>query len=257
VTHTNRRGVNLAPLSFLGWSLPAQLIGYAAVLLAPPLSAFLAALLHASVTFLILSLLRIPIPWRVMNVLLPAVLLLVAYDEVWDAMRWIVPLVAGTYVLTYLPTFWTRVPFFPTDPAVYRSILEELPRGPFTIIDLGCGFATGLCHLASARRDGTFIGVEISPVPLLVAKARALRHPNVTIEAGSFWNRSLAPYDVVYAFLSPEPMPALEEKAMREMKPGALLIANSFPCPRRADKEVVTGARRQQSLYVYRIPLRQ
>ncbi len=60
-------------------------------------------------------------------------------------------------------------------------------------------------------------------------------------------------YDVVYAFLSPAPMPRLWEKAGIEMAPGAMLISNSFVVPDVAPVAVITvDDRRATRLYVYR-----
>ncbi|HSX69654.1 MAG TPA: class I SAM-dependent methyltransferase, partial [Pseudomonas sp.] len=46
-------------------------------------------------------------------------------------------------------------------------------------------------------------------------------------------------YDVVYCFLSPAPMAELWTKARSEMRPGSLLISNSFEIPGVAPGEVI------------------
>ena len=58
-----------------------------------------------------------------------------------------------------------------------------------------------------------------------------LAQSNVNIHYGDFWPRHLGEFDVVYAFLSPAPMPALWAKAVREMRPGSLLVSNTFTVP--------------------------
>jgi hypothetical protein len=45
------------------------------------------------------------------------------------------------------------------------------------------------------------------------------------------WSTDLVREDMVYAFLSTEPMPALYRQGETEMKPGSLLVSNSFPAP--------------------------
>ena len=47
----------------------------------------------------------------------------------------------------------------------------------------------------------------------------------------SLWQVPLGDFDVVYCFLSPQPMPALWDKARREMAAGSWLISNSFAIP--------------------------
>ena len=68
------------------------------------------------------------------------------------------------------------------------------------------------------------------------------------------WRADLAGYDVVYAFLSPAPMPALGEKAKREMRPGSLLVSNSFAVPEVSPERVIElDDARQTLLYCYRL----
>jgi hypothetical protein len=69
---------------------------------------------------------------------------------------------------------------------------------------------------------------------------------------GDLWQTSLSGHNVVYAFLSPAPMPALWEKARREMPPGSLFVSNSFAVPGAVATRVieVDDARR---LYCYQI----
>ena len=62
-------------------------------------------------------------------------------------------------------------------------------------------------------------------------------------------------YDVVYAFLSPEPMPALYEKVRREMKPGTRFVSNSFSVAEAPpDDTVIVGDRRRTKLHIWNIP---
>ena len=54
---------------------------------------------------------------------------------------------------------------------------------------------------------------------------------NITWRWDDLWATDLSRFDVVYAFLSPVPMPRLWEKVQKEMPPGSLFISNSFPVP--------------------------
>jgi SAM-dependent methyltransferase len=98
-------------------------------------------------------------------------------------------------------------------------------------VDLGCGFGGPLAHLAKARPDAAFTGVEASPLTWLVAWLRCLPRANAHIRLGSLWRTDLAAFDVAYAFLSPVPMPALWAKVRREMKAGSRFISHSFDVP--------------------------
>jgi hypothetical protein len=60
---------------------------------------------------------------------------------------------------------------------------------------------------------------------------------------------------VVYAFLSPAPMPRLWTKALAEMAPGTLLVSNTFTIPGVAPEQtIVLPGRSDARLYVYRLP---
>ncbi len=126
----------------------------------------------------------------------------------------------------------TRVPLYHASRDAWVKLETLLPDRPgLRFVDLGCGFGGPLAHLAQARPDGRFVGVEASPFTWLVAWLRCLPRPNVFIRLGSLWRADLAAFDVVYAFLSPVPMPALWAKVRREMKPGSRFISHSFEVP--------------------------
>jgi hypothetical protein len=123
-------------------------------------------------------------------------------------------------------------------------------------IDLGAGIGgTGL-HLAKSRSGLLVEAVETAPLPFAIAW---LRHqlfapPNAKLSYANLWECDLGAYDVVYCFLSTAPMPALMDKARREMKPGALLVSNSFAVPGiSADEIVEVDDGRRTKLHVWRI----
>jgi len=140
----------------------------------------------------------------------------------------------AAFVLLLL-VFWrtdrSRVPLYLTNRRTTQAVLETLPAGACRCIDLGCGDGGLLCRLEQARPDCAFFGIEHAPLTWLLARWRAASRPSVTIHYGSFWQADLGNYDVVYAFLSPAPMARLWLKAVAEMRPGALLVSNSFPIP--------------------------
>lgn len=125
-----------------------------------------------------------------------------------------------------------RVPLYLSNPTTWRALVECLPDGVgVRFVDLGCGLGGTLAYLADARSDGHFYGIESAPLPFLLSRLRLMRKDNAEVCFGDIWCEHLGKYDVVYVFLSPEPMPALWEKARAEMRPGSLLISNSFEIP--------------------------
>lgn len=161
----------------------------------------------------------------------------------------------AAFVLLLL-VFWrtdrSRVPLYLTNAATAEALLKLLPATPCRVLDLGCGDGGLLRQLAKARPDCLFTGIEHAPLPWLAARLRTLGLTNVTIRYGDFWQEPLGRYAVVYAFLSPAPMPQLWTKAMREMSPGALLVSNSFAVPGQpADATVEVADRRNTRLFLY------
>ncbi len=135
--------------------------------------------------------------------------------------------------LVYGKTYQTQVPLYPSSHVAALALASLLPaqRG-FSFIDLGSGCGGLLHHLRKARPDGDYHGIEAAPLPFLLSQCRSVfGATGCRLSWGDFWNRDLAPYDVVYAYLSPVPMVALWRKARREMHPGSILISNSFAVP--------------------------
>jgi hypothetical protein len=149
-------------------------------------------------------------------------------------------------------TFRTRVPLFLTNQATARSLLRALPQDrPVHLVDLGCGTGELLRRLAMSRPDCRFTGIENAPLPWLIAHLRNRHLRNVTIRRDDLWSAHLGHFDVIYAFLSPVPMPKLGKKAALEMRPDALLIANSFEIPGLTADRVVDDEPGARELFVY------
>lgn len=155
--------------------------------------------------------------------------------------------------LVYGGGLWTRVPLYHASRDAWRHLEAQLPARPgLRFVDLGCGFGGALAHLARARPEGRFLGVEASPLPWLVAWLRCLPLPNASVRLGSLWRVDLAGMDAAYAFLSPVPMPALWAKVQREMAPGSRFISHSFEVPGARPARVVPVAGRDGArLLVY------
>ena len=145
---------------------------------------------------------------------------------------WVWPTALLGLALVYGGGILTRVPLYNSNQAAWAALLELLPAGPVRFVDLGAGLGGPLAFLARERPDCFFHGVEASPLTWLGAWLRTLpARGNCRVRWGSLWREELCDYDVVYAFLSPAPMPELWAKAVREMKPGSLLVSNTFTVP--------------------------
>lgn len=199
--------------------------------------------------------------WSVFLMLLPLLFVQLLSLELGAA--WYFALFA-TLLLVYGSTFSTRVPLYLAGPKVRAALLAVLPAqratpGRLSFIDLGSGLGGVVLSLARARPDAEFLGVELAPLPALLGwcRGRLSGLPNAQLRHESLWNVDISDADVVYAFLSPVPMPALWDKARREMKEGALLVSNSFVVPGvPADRVIEIDDARGSRLHVWEIRAR-
>lgn len=147
-----------------------------------------------------------------------------------------------------------RVPLYLSNKRTRDALAGLLPnKEGMRAVDLGAGLGGPLLTLSAARPDGEFVGCETAPLSWLVARLRLAGRSNVRLMFASLWSLDLGGFDVVYAFLSPTPMRKLYEKAAKEMKPGSILVSNSFPVPGvDADAVVELDDRRGTHLFVYR-----
>jgi len=137
----------------------------------------------------------------------------------------------------YWSTFRSQVPLYLSSKRVWRTLEELLPPPEagknFSFMDIGSGMGGVLTHLSAVRPDGRYFGVENAPLPYWLSRLRIKlgKHPHCRVIWGSLWDCDLAPYDVVFAYLSPVPMEQLWHKVKQEMRPGTLFVSNSFAVP--------------------------
>ena len=155
-------------------------------------------------------------------------------------------------VLVYGCIWKSRVPLFFTTARAQDALAAVLPPGPLRFLDLGCGDARVLARLAGKRPGSHFDGVEQALVPWLVASLRCwLAEGDCAVARGDLWAADLSQYDVVYAYLSPAVMPALWDKARREMRPGTRLVS-AFAVPgAEPDETVEAGDALRTRLHVW------
>lgn len=236
--------------------LVAQVCGLALAALAlkffPTGGLWLLGGLQISAACLISRLLRQPSWWMPIHLLFfPAVLV----AQMLHLPGWFY---LGGLVLLGL-VFWGTVkgdvPLYLSSPAVAEAVIaiaDKEQAGRF--IDLGAGVGSVAEPLAKRMPNLLVEAWERAPLPWAVTAWRSRRLPNLSVVRGSLWACDLSVYDVVFAFLSPQPMPALGEKLKKEMHAGTLFVSSSFPVPEwRPESVVEVRDRRTTTLYCYRM----
>ncbi|WP_157231164.1 class I SAM-dependent methyltransferase [Kiloniella laminariae] len=185
------------------------------------------------------SLLALPIWWGFINFVFPLALFIASGFAL---PGWIY-LVA---FLLCLAVFWNvgseRVPLYLTNKKTWEALSDLLPaKEKVSFVDIGSGIGGTVMYLGKQQPQGLFTGIENAPIPFIISWfwQKLTQAPNVTCCYGDYWQMDLSSQDIVYCFLSPEPMPRVYEKAARELKSGAILISNSFDVPGHLPDQVI------------------
>ena len=158
-------------------------------------------------------------------------------------------------LLFYRGAVTGQIPLFLSNARTVSALATLAGTRPgLRFLDLGAGIGTCLVALHKMRPEAQLTGIENAPASWLIGYLRTRHLSACTWRMADLWKVSLRDFDVVYAFLSPAPMPALWQKIQREMRPGSLFISNSFAVPDVAASEIVEiDDSRQTRLYCYRI----
>lgn len=148
----------------------------------------------------------------------------------------------------------TRVPLFLSHRATIEALAPLLPPDRlFRFLDVGSGTGRVVVALARAFPQGEFTGVEQAILPYLIARWRGRGLPNLHLRRADAFALPWTGYDVLYAFLSPVPMPDLWRKACAELPPGALVCSNEFPIPGIEPQARVLPQGTTRPLWLYRV----
>ena len=166
----------------------------------------------------------------------------------------------GWFLLAFIALFLVfrgavagRIPLYLSNVHAVAALAELIAeRDAKQVVDLGAGLGSVVAPLAAEMPERRFIGIENAPASWLFGFLRTRGLANCAWHNQSLWDAPLGEADLVYAFLSPEPMPRLWEKAVREMRPGSMLVSNTFPVPEITPTLCIElGDRRGTVLYCY------
>ncbi len=163
------------------------------------------------------------------------------------------------FLLLYLffsNTARERVPLYLSNRATIEALGRLMrERSANRFIDLGSGLGGVVRGIAGDGRKAEgrkAEGYETAPMAFLISAILSKLTGRGTIYRRDIWSADITEADLVYVFLSPEPMPMIHDKARREMKPGSLLVSNSFAIPGLdADEIWDLSDRRKTRLYLY------
>jgi hypothetical protein len=134
----------------------------------------------------------------------------------------------------------SRMVAAPSVPWMRKAVIERLDKelvergltAPL-ILELGSGWGTLAFAAAKVCPAAKIVGYEISPVPLAYSriKAKLCGYRNIKFLNADMFNEDFSQADIVLTYLTMPHMELLRTKFEAELKPGAVVICNTFPVP--------------------------
>ena len=141
----------------------------------------------------------------------------------------------GILIFYLLLAFLTGAPYVPSTKHTAHSMIRLAGINKATIVyDLGSGDGR-LLNLSMIHGAKKAVGFEINPYLVFFSRIRFLLSPfrnTVRIYLKNFWKANIHDADVVFIYLLPWRMEQLKQKLLTELKPGALVVSNSFIFPK-------------------------
>ena len=141
-------------------------------------------------------------------------------------------IIFGAITLSAFMIGWFKgAPYVPSkrEKIARMLALADIQNGE-RVFDLGSG--NGIVLIEAARAGAMGTGIECNPFLVWLARRRIAAvglSEKIKIIRGDFRDCTLADADVVFVYLMPKTLTALQEKLQRELKSGARIISNDFP----------------------------
>lgn len=100
------------------------------------------------------------------------------------------------------------------------------------VADLGSG--DGRISVAFAKAGGKVTGYELNPKLVAASQQIILEqklNSQITVLEQDFWDVDLSSFDVIAVYPMPDIMKHLEEKLLKEMRPGSRVLTNYYEFP--------------------------
>jgi SAM-dependent methyltransferase len=173
--------------------------------------------------------------------------------------------VAGWVGYVVISGLFVWPPPIPTSPHTRRRMIEAIeklrPAGATggLIFDPGSGFGGLALALARAFPEGEVVGIDLQPLPLLVAqlRARLLGLRNVTFRRGDLFKEDYRGAQVIACYLFGNVMEQLYAKWDAELQDGCVVVSNLHPMPHWQPIQVIPATDwtfGTRAIYAYRLP---
>jgi SAM-dependent methyltransferase len=132
------------------------------------------------------------------------------------------------FTVTYLIVPFFGAPLLPSKSKDLKDIPEAVNLSKDKkIIDIGSGTGTFITFMG--KQGYSVDGIDINPFLVFLSRVRVKFHRiDSKVYYGNILNKDLSSYDVVYSYLLPDLMNKMLVKMKNEMKPGSIIISNTF-----------------------------
>lgn len=162
----------------------------------------------------------------------------------------------------YRVLFLRNAPYVRSSTRLVQRIIDEVDfKEQALVYDLGCGDGKFIRQLVKTKKVRV-IGYEYFLVPYLIGVViNFFSKDKINIRYEDFFKADFKNVDYIFCFLMPKQMSLLETKFKKELKPGALVISNTFAFANWAAEKIITLKPRGQkglssTIYFYRQPSR-
>lgn len=138
----------------------------------------------------------------------------------------------AVFALYFASALFVWPPSFPSNKQSQRLITDFVRAkcssgSGFKIVDLGSGYGHLVLALAKAFPHAQVTGVELLRFPAWCSKQLLRKYKNVSIVQQDLYAHDLSGYDAAVFFLRKDHQ--IDEKVLKEIKPGAIVVAHHFP----------------------------
>lgn len=113
---------------------------------------------------------------------------------------------------------------------IFSNMLSQSPS-PQKLGELGCGWGGMTIALAKKYPEAIIEGYEISPLPYVISKLRALPYKGrIKIYRKNFLKIDMSQFQGIYCYLIPAIMTDLKS-CFEKCKKGTIIISTGFPIP--------------------------
>ena len=146
-------------------------------------------------------------------------------------------LILGLIIFSYLVLFVyktkTGSPYLPSQDQEIALILRHIPQNT-VVCDLGAGDGRVMRALLAGQKAKEVWGWEIEPLVWLKGwlnfrQLNPSQRAKVHYRLGDMWRANFSRFDVLIVYQLEKFTQKLADKCKQEMKPGSLIIANTYP----------------------------